>query len=361
MAASDKHTVPFKTDPSYLSSEHVYKLKGLFKVHWIAFLLQSYLEVNGNSLQASQYKVSLSFTLWHIDILSAACPIHFFCILPPFLSVSICKNICVIYLLIMRVTYQIFSIMFLLLLMWLNFVGKWAAYWTVGRVRASSRSYKWESSKLGDLLICGERSTLSPIPKALSLPSWRNFAKSLLIFEDRVKIMSDGFSNNCAREREVVLMAWYSASSLHSMQHCSAVWEQRLHLDFDYYSPQPSTGQSTEQCPNLAEYYFWGIQGPKRVENVFETGILPDPIGDHHKISCLSPAGLVYLLAFPQYLSDRMHLVLKCFLQIDLLITLTPLARFGLLNCPAVWLSTLGLRITSDSLQDLMSDIRLWS
>ena len=70
-------------------------------------------------------------------------------------------------------------------------------------MKASSRS-QWESSKLGDLLSTArERSTLSPIPKALSLPSWRNFAKSLLILRNiRVKIMSDG-CNNCGRERRL--------------------------------------------------------------------------------------------------------------------------------------------------------------
>ena len=40
-------------------------------------------------------------------------------------------------------------------------------------------------------------STLSPTLKALSLPSWENFAKILIILRNiRVKIMSDGCSNS---------------------------------------------------------------------------------------------------------------------------------------------------------------------
>lgn len=72
-----------------------------------------------------------------------------------------------------------------------------------GSVKVSSRS-QWESSKLGDLLSTARvRATMSPISKALSLPSWGNFNKILIILRSiRVKIMSDG-CNNCGRERRL--------------------------------------------------------------------------------------------------------------------------------------------------------------
>ena len=75
------------------------------------------------------------------------------------------------------------------------------------------------------------------------------------------------------------------------------------------------------------------VSGPHRFENVFETGILPDLSQWKVIINQLPPQwpGPVYLLA--RYFSDA---ILPC--------SLTPLMRFGLLNCPAVWLSTLGLR-----------------
>ena len=70
----------------------------------------------------------------------------------------------------------------------------------------------------------------------------------------------------------------------------------------------------------------------------------PVPIGGHHKSATSSlarpcvPAGLPTVplrqdVLGPRYFSDP---ILPC--------SLTPLMRFGLLNCPAVWLSTLGLR-----------------
>ena len=70
----------------------------------------------------------------------------------------------------------------------------------------------------------------------------------------------------------------------------------------------------------------------------------PVPIGGHHKSATSSlarhctPAGLPTVplrqdVLSPRYISDQ---ILPC--------SLTPLRRFGLLNCPAVWLSTLGLR-----------------
>ena len=70
----------------------------------------------------------------------------------------------------------------------------------------------------------------------------------------------------------------------------------------------------------------------------------PVPTGGHHKSATSSlampctPAGLPTVplrqdVLGPRYFSDQ---ILPC--------SLTPLTRFGLLNCPAVWLSTLGLR-----------------
>ena len=52
--------------------------------------------------------------------------------------------------------------------------------------------------------------------------------------------------------------------------------------------------------------------GPDRFENAFETEILPDLSQQDVIINQLPPhwPGPVYLLAFPQYLSDRMSLVL---------------------------------------------------
>ena len=113
-------------------------------------------------------------------------------------------NICVTYLLIIRVTYQIFFNHVPTSLSCECFSSKWAAYKTVGgSVKVSSRS-QWESSKLGDLLSTARvRATLSPISKALSLPSWGNFNKILIILRSiRVKIMSDG-CNNCGKERRL--------------------------------------------------------------------------------------------------------------------------------------------------------------
>lgn len=40
--------------------------------------------------------------------------------------------------------------------------------------------------------------------------------------------------------------------------HCSAVWEQRLHLDFDYYSPpSPVLGKVLGSVPVLLNKYIW--------------------------------------------------------------------------------------------------------
>ena len=60
---------------------------------------------------------------------------------------------------------------------------------------------QWESSKVEDLLsVVKVKSILSPVPKALSLPSWGNFAKILHILRNiRVQIMRNIY-NNCHGE-----------------------------------------------------------------------------------------------------------------------------------------------------------------
>ena len=203
MTAYDKHSVPTPTAPCSPPAPHskvvfpklaligtCLNLEDFFKVHWFAFLLSSHLEANKSPLQVTSISCH-KLSLWHMDG-KIMCPVLNLCVasvhplsLYPSINIYLCNSLCnVLEVLFNHGTTDLWHE---------SLCTKCSAQKTVGMpltpCEGGSLS-QCESSKVEDpLSVVKVKPILSPVPKALSLPSWGNFAKVLHILRNiRVQI-----------------------------------------------------------------------------------------------------------------------------------------------------------------------------